>query len=220
MIPRIKEAIVVEGKYDAIRLQSVVDATIVTTDGFGIFRQPEKMELLRRLAAAQGIVVLTDSDAAGFVIRDRISGSLPPSQVLHAYAPEIVGKERRKSVPSKEGLLGVEGIDGEHLLRALAQAGATLEDTKTLLRPKAFLTKARLYEDGLSGRENSAALREKLLRRLGLPHRLSANRMIEVFNALLTEEEYGALLAQSKGEDNNDSTDYSGVGLAAPSGDL
>lgn len=202
MMVKLKEAVVVEGKYDAIRLKSVVDATVVTTDGFGIFRQPETMELLRRLAAAQGIVVLTDSDAAGFLIRDRISSALPPSQVLHAYAPEIVGKERRKAAPSKEGLLGVEGIDGERLLRALLQAGATVENVEPAERPAAFLTKARLYEDGLSGRSNSAALREALLRAMELPHRLSANRMIEVINALLTEEEYRTLLLHIKGEDD------------------
>lgn len=201
MTVRLKEAVVVEGKYDAIRLRSVVDATIVTTDGFGIFRQPETMDLLRRLAAAQGVVVLTDSDAAGFVIRDRISSALPPSQVLHAYAPEIVGKERRKASPSKEGLLGVEGIDGERLLRALLLAGATVEDRAAADRPVPFLNKARLYEDGLSGGSNSAVLRERLLRELRLPHRLSANRMIEVINALLTEEEYSALLVHIKGED-------------------
>lgn len=201
MTVRLKEAVVVEGKYDAIRLRSVVDATVVTTDGFGIFRNPEQMALLRRLAAAQGLVVLTDSDSAGFVIRDRISSALPPSQVLHAYAPEIVGKERRKAAPSKEGLLGVEGIDGERLLRALLLAGATVQDGTSADRPRPFLDKARLYADGLSGRDNSALLREALLHELNLPRRLSANRMIEVINALLTEEEYRALLFHIKGED-------------------
>lgn len=201
MTVKLKEAIVVEGKYDAIRLRSVVDTTIVTTDGFGIFKRPETMNLVRRLAETQGVVVLTDSDAAGFVIRDRISGALPPSQVRHAYAPEIVGKERRKAAPSKEGLLGVEGIDGERLLRALLQAGATVLSGETAELPTPFLTKARLYEDGLSGRDNSAALREALLCAMDLPHRLSANRLIEVVNALLSEEEYEALLTHIKGED-------------------
>ena len=201
MSVKLKEAIVVEGKYDAIRLRSVVDATIVTTDGFGIFKQPETMTLIRRLAEMQGVVVLTDSDAAGFVIRDRISGALPPSQVRHAYAPEIVGKERRKAVPSKEGLLGVEGIDGQRLLRALVQAGATVLSDEAVEVPVPFLTKARLYEDGLSGHDNSAALREALLRAMDLPHRLSANRLIEVVNALLSKEEYEALLTHIKGED-------------------
>ena len=201
MTVKLKEAIVVEGKYDAIRLRSVVDATIVTTDGFGIFKRPETMNLVRRLAETQGVVVLTDSDAAGFVIRDLISGALPPSQVRHAYAPEIVGKERRKAAPSKEGLLGVEGIDGERLLRALLQAGATVLSGETAELSAPFLNKARLYEDGLSGCENSAALREALLRAMDLPRRLSANRLIEVVNALLSEEEYEALLTHIKGED-------------------
>lgn len=202
MTVKIKEAIVVEGKYDAIRLQSVVDATIVTTDGFGIFKQPEKLELLRRLAEKQGLVVLTDSDAAGFVIRDRISGALPPSQVRHAYAPEIAGKERRKTTASKEGLLGVEGIDGGVLLNAILRAGATAEDREKPTLPPPFLTKARLYDDGLSGCENSAGLRNKLLDAMGLPRRLSTNRLLDVVNALLTEEEYQVLLKHSKGEDD------------------
>lgn len=201
MSVKLREAVVVEGKYDAIRLRSVVDAVIVTTDGFGIFRQPEKWELLRRLAAAQGLIVLTDSDAAGFVIRDRIAGALPTEQVRHAYAPEVAGKERRKTAPSREGLLGVEGIDGERLLRALLQAGATVEGQAPTDRPHPFLTKARLYEDGLSGKADSARLREKLLRSMGLPHRLSANRLVEVVNALLTEQEYVDWLVHSKGED-------------------
>lgn len=195
----IREAIVVEGKHDAVRLRSVVDATIVVTDGFRLFRRPDTMELLRRLAAAQGLIVLTDSDSAGFLIRDRISGALPTEQVKHAYAPEIFGKERRKSAPSKEGLLGVEGIDGERLLQALRQAGATIEDEITTVG-SAFLTKARLFEDGLSGGAHSAALRERLLGALDLPRKLSANRLMEVVNALLTEEEYCRLLVRIKGE--------------------
>ncbi len=186
---RIREAIVVEGKYDAIRLRSVVEATLVETDGFGIFRQPDKLELLRRLAQAQGLIVLTDSDSAGFLIRDRISGALPPEQVKHAYIPEITGKERRKATPSKEGLLGVEGVDGDTVQKALLRAGATVigEDT---VRPAPYLTKQRLFADGLSGREDSACRRAALLRHLRLPRHLSANRLVEVLNALLTEQEY------------------------------
>lgn len=200
MIPTVREAIAVEGKYDEIRLHSVVNATVVVTHGFGIFKQPERMELLRRLAAAQGLIVLTDSDAAGFVIRDRIAGALPTDRVLHAYAPEIVGKERRKRVPSKEGLLGVEGIDGERLLQALIRAGATIEEVPTADRPVPYLTKVRMFEDGLSGSAHSARLREALLIELGLPRRLSANRLLEVINALMSEEEYRAVLAHIKGE--------------------
>lgn len=193
MTVAIREAVVVEGKYDAIRLRSVVDATIVETDGFGIFRQPEKLELLKRLALVQGLIVLTDSDSAGFVIRDRISGALPKERVKHAYIPEITGKERRKNKPSKEGLLGVEGVDGETVLAALWRAGATSLDG-TVERPVPYLTKARLYEDGLSGREDSARRRTALLKRLLLPTKLSANRLIEVLNVLLTEQEYEEIL--------------------------
>ncbi len=199
MTTAIKEAVVVEGKYDAIRLRSVVDATIVETDGFGIFRQPDMLSLLRKLAEAQGLIVLTDSDSAGFVIRDRISGSLPKELVKHAYIPEITGKERRKKEPSKEGLLGVEGVDGETVLAALWRAGATPLDGEAE-RPAAYLTKARLYEDGLSGREDSARLRTALLKKISLPTKLSANRLIEVLNALLTEEQYRTVLCEIKGE--------------------
>lgn len=199
MKPMIKEAIVVEGKYDAIRLKSVVEATVVTTDGFGLFKHPETMTMLRRLAETQGLVVLTDSDGAGFVIRDRIAGAVQVGRVLHAYAPEITGKERRKNAPSKEGLLGVEGIDGERLLAALIRAGATVDERPTEQATR-YLTKARLYEDGLSGGPDSARLRERLLKELGLPRHLSANRLTDVVGALLSEEEYCVVLAHIKGE--------------------
>lgn len=196
----VREAIVVEGKHDAIRLRSVVDATIVETDGFRLFRRPETMELLRRLAKAQGLIILTDSDSAGFLIRDCISGAVPSEYIKQAYAPEIFGKERRKATPSKEGLLGVEGIDGERLLQVLRQAGATIVE-ETSVKRTAFLDKTRLFEDGLSGGAHSAVLRERLLSALDLPRKLSANRLIDVVNTLLTEEEYLQLLERIKGED-------------------
>ena len=193
MTVAIREAVVVEGKYDAIRLRSVVNTTIVETDGFGIFRQPDKMVLLRELALKQGLIVLTDSDSAGFVIRDRIDSALPRSRVKHAYIPEIMGKERRKEKPSKEGLLGVEGMDRETVLAALLRAGATpLEGP--FERPVPYLTKQRLYEDGLSGGDNSAKRRTALLKQLQLPQHLSANRLVEVLNVLLTETEYEEIL--------------------------
>lgn len=194
MAIKIKEAVAVEGKYDAARLRTVVDTTVVETGGFRLFKDKEKLCLLRELAQKCGLIVLTDSDSAGFVIRDHISGALPKGTVRHAYVPEIAGKERRKAVPSAEGLLGVEGMDGDVILQALLRAGATVQDGETPAGALPFLTKARLYQDGLAGGENSARRREQLLGELGFPHRLSANRMIEVIHAVLTETEYEQLL--------------------------
>lgn len=198
---RVREAIVVEGKYDKIRLSSAVDAIIVETDGFGIFQNAEKLALLRLLAAQRGLVILTDSDAAGFVIRDYLSGAIPPEQVRHAYCPEIVGKERRKAAPSKEGLLGVEGICTEVLIEALRRAGATVGEEAPHTGWQ--LSKARLFADGLSGSPDSAARRAALLRRLGLPQKLSANRLREVLEATQTEESYTALLREMEETDGD-----------------
>lgn len=187
---QLKEAVVVEGRYDAARVRSVADAVVVETDGFGIFRQPEKLSLLRRLAETCGLIVLTDSDSAGFLIRDRISAAVRKETVKHAYIPEVPGKERRKRTPSKEGLLGVEGQDGAVVLTALMRAGATVWGTESNPQTEPFLTKARLFEDGLTGAKHSAVRRSLLLKMLGLPQKLSTNRLLEVCNALLTEEEY------------------------------
>lgn len=196
---RVREVIVVEGKYDAIRVKSAVEAVVVETHGFGLFRDKEQLALLRRLAASRGAVVLTDSDGAGFVIRNYLSGVLPPSQVKHAYIPEIAGKERRKAAPSKEGLLGVEGVDNAVILEALERAGAAFEeDERESAAP--WLTKGDLFADGLSGGPDSAVRREALLRLLGLPRKLSANRLLEVINATMTPEEYRRALEQICGE--------------------
>lgn len=190
----IKEAVAVEGKYDAARLRTVVDTVVVETGGFRLFRDREKMTLLRTLAQTRGLIVLTDSDAAGFVIRDRLAGALPKAQLKHAYIPEIHGKEKRKRAPSAEGLIGVEGVDEACLLEALLRAGATPNDGTAERVCVPFLTKARLYEDGLVGGTNSAVYRAALLCELQLPQYLSVNRMIEVLNAVLTEEQYRVLL--------------------------
>lgn len=205
MKKRLREALVVEGRYDRIRLLSVVDALIVETDGFGIFRDKEKRALLRRLAEERGLLVLTDSDAAGFVIRDHLAGFLPPEKIRHAYIPELRGKERRKTAPSKEGLLGVEGVPGEVILEALRRAGATFEeDAAPAASGGAPITKQDFYADGLTGASDSAARREALLRRLSLPSRLSANRLLEVLNALYTREEYRELLRESESGNGED----------------
>lgn len=199
---KIKEAIVVEGRYDVSRLRQVAETTVVKTDGFGIFRNPDTLSLLRKLAETTGLIVLTDSDSAGFVIRDRISSALPKKAVKHAYIPEIKGKERRKQTPSKEGLLGVEGQENEVILSALLRAGATVEGAEFTPKPP-FLTKARAYQEGLSGTQNSAARRKRLLQLLQLPQKLSTNRLLEVCNALLTEEEYEKLLQQIEQEEKD-----------------
>ncbi len=190
---RLREAVVVEGKHDAVRLAAVVDAPIVVTNGFRIFKDKEKTALLQRLAATRGLVILTDSDAAGFVIRQHLCGRIPSEQIKQAYAPCIAGKEKRKAHPSKEGLLGVEGIDSAVLEAALRRAGVTvLGETSA---PAAFwMTKARLFADGLSGSKDSARRRAALLAALELPPYLSANRLIEVINLTLSEEDYGRLL--------------------------
>lgn len=186
---RIREAVVVEGKHDRIRLAEVVDAPIVATNGFRIFKDKEQVALLRRLAASRGLVILTDSDAAGFVIRNHLMGLIPPEQVKHAYCPAVAGKERRKPAPSKEGLLGVEGIDPAALAAALRRAGVTIlgEDTPP---PAPWLTRARLYADRLTGCSDSSARRAALLHEMGLPPHLSTARLMETLNLTATEEEY------------------------------
>lgn len=185
---RIKEAIVVEGRYDKNALSQVVDAVILETSGFSVFKDGEKLALLRRLAKKQGLIVLTDSDGAGFVIRNYIKGSIPKEQVKHAYIPDVYGKERRKRAPGKEGKLGVEGMTPEVLLQALLRAGATVEGEGTAA-PRSELTSADLFSLGLTGQPDSAARRAALLRRLALPEHMSAKALLAVLNALYTPEE-------------------------------
>ena len=196
---KIREVIVTEGKYDVVRLRSVVDTMIVPVGGFSVFRDKEQMALLRRLADSCGLLVLTDSDAAGFLIRDHIAAAFPPAQIKHAYIPEVPGKERRKPRPSKEGLLGVEGIDGATLEAAIRAAGATVIGEENA-PPAPFLTRAGLYEAGLTGTPCAAERREKLLRSLGLPHYLSTARLVEAVNRLLTPETFAAALIAIKEE--------------------
>lgn len=186
----VREILVVEGKYDAIRLASVVQATVVTTGGFRIFHDKKQLNRLRLMARDRGVILLTDSDGAGLVIRNYLQGALPDVCVKHAFIPPIAGKERRKAAPSKEGLLGVEGVDAQTILRALAQAGATFEDTPS--PPRSNVTKARLFADGLTGGENSAVYRQRFLRYFDLPPYVSVARMLEWICAALTEEEYAA----------------------------
>ena len=184
----VKEVIVVEGRYDRNTLSQVFDAVIVETSGFGVFNDREKLALLRRLAEARGLVVLTDSDGAGFVIRNFLKGAIDPALVKQAYIPDIAGRERRKRAPSKEGKLGVEGMKPEVLIEALRRAGATLGGEEPARRAVG-ITKATLYELGLSGGPGSAEKRRALLKELDLPEKLSANALLDVLNALYTEAE-------------------------------
>jgi len=187
---RIREAIVVEGRYDKNTLSQVVDATILETRGFGIFKDGERLALLRRLAQERGLVVLTDSDGAGFVIRNYLRGAVDPSRVKHAYIPDRYGKERRKAAPGKEGKLGVEGMPPDVLLEALRRAGCTFLDEGEAPTPsRRPITKADLFAAGLSGGAGSAQRRQELQRALDLPEHLSPNALLEVLNALYSYEE-------------------------------
>ena len=190
----VREVIVVEGRYDKNTLSQIVDATIVTTDGFGIFRDPERQGMLRALAERRGIIVLTDSDGAGQVIRGFLNGIVDPNYVKNAFIPDVPGKERRKRAPSKEGKLGVEGMTPEIILNALRAAGATIDGTEA---PKygGSITKADLYALGLSGGKNSAEKRKTLQKAYALPERMSANALLQVLNVLSTKEELIELLS-------------------------
>lgn len=194
---RIREVIVVEGRYDRNTLSQVVDAVILETSGFGIFNDREKLALLRRIADERGLIVLTDSDGAGFVIRRYLKGALDPAKVKHAYIPDIAGKEKRKSSPSKEGKLGVEGMRPEVLLDALRRAGATFCDEAA--PQKEPITKADLYAAGLSGGANSAEKRKALLKKLDLPEKLTANALLDVLNVLWGRETFLAEMLVDEG---------------------
>ena len=179
----------VEGRYDKNALSQVVDATILETKGFGIFKDKAMAAFLRRLAAERGLILLTDSDGAGFVIRSHLRGILPPERVKHAYIPDIHGKERRKRQPGKEGKLGVEGMPPAVLLQALERAGATFEDTETTKRSGPPITKADLMACGLAG-PGSVARRGTLLKQLDLPEHLTANGLLEALNLLYSRETF------------------------------
>ena len=182
---RIREAIVVEGRYDKIALEAVVDTAVFTTEGFGIFRDAEKMALLRSVAEKRGLIVLTDPDGAGLVIRNRLRACIDAKYLRHAYIPDIPGRERRKSAPSRAGTLGVEGMSPEMLLAALERCGATPDE-----RPSDPVAKADLYALGLAGAPGASGKRLAVQRALGLPANLSSNALLEAVNALWTREEF------------------------------
>ena len=190
---KIKEAIVVEGRYDKNTLSQILDAPILETSGFGIFKDKQQMALLRRVAETRGLIVFTDSDGAGFVIRNHIKSAIPGKYLKHAYIPDIPGKERRKAAPGKEGKLGVEGMTPAIILEALRRAGATIEGESA--QPVRNITKQDFMALGLSGGPNSSALRLALLKKLDMPEHMSANAMLQALNLLYTPEELEAQVA-------------------------
>lgn len=191
---RVSEAIIVEGTNDKIKIQSLVDALVVTTDGFDLFRNREKMEYIKKLAQKTGIVVFTDSDRAGFLIRSYIKSCVTEGVVKHAYTPSIEGKERRKRSPSREGLLGVEGMDREVIINALKGAGCVFDGDDLKSPGTRKITKADFFEDGLCGGKNSTENRRRLARALSLPGRISANALLDALNTLVSYDEYKQLI--------------------------
>ena len=186
---KVEQAIIVEGKYDKIKLASIVDGLIIQTDGFGIFKNRDMRAMIRKLAETKGIVILTDSDTAGFKIRRYISSFAPVDKIKHAYIPDVSGKEKRKIAPGKEGKIGVEGMPVEVIVKALETAGV-LGEKSAADEEKEKLTKYDMYELGLSGRENSFEKRRKVLEKLELPEYISANALLDIVNTLMTAEEF------------------------------
>lgn len=191
----IKEAIVVEGVYDEIKVKQLVDATVITTNGFRIYNDKKKIEMIRRYAESTGIIIFTDSDRAGFRIRNHVKNLVGNKNVRHAYIPDIKGKEKRKSAPSKEGFLGVEGVRDADIVEALKNAGFTQRQES---HDERLITKADLFADGLSGNSGSSERRGALLKKLQLPEKISTNMMLDVLNDLYGYDEYKKMIQELK----------------------
>ncbi len=185
---KLDRPVIVEGKYDIIKLSGIIDSLIIKTDGFGIFKDKEKQALLRRLAGEKGLIVLTDSDSAGFIIRNFINSTVPNDKITHVYIPDVFGKEKRKNEKSKEGKLGVEGISEQILLDAFSKAGVLTTESEN--EEKRLITNIDLYEYGLTGGENSSEKRKLLLKKLALPERLSTSSLVKILNTFVTYEEF------------------------------
>lgn len=192
---RIKEAVIVEGVYDKIRLSGFIDGAVLTTGGFQIFSDRNLMRTIKTISEKTGVVILTDSDAAGFKIRNYIKQSLNPKNVRHAYIPDIHGKERRKREPGREGLLGVEGMSDDVILAALERAGCTIDGVRGDNDIRRGVTKADLYRLGLSGAPDAAERRRRVLEHIGMPARMSANMMLDAVNAVMPPEMFEKLAA-------------------------
>lgn len=197
---KIKEVIAVEGRYDAHAVRACFDTEVVELGGFGVFKNKALREMLKKYAEECGLIVLTDSDSAGFMIRARVASCVQGGKVAHAYVPDIIGKERRKKAPSAENLLGVEGMSRETIISAVVGAGATVEGQESVRREKEEVTRLMLYEDGFFGGKNSAALRAMLTSRLGLPARISVSGLIGAVNTLSSRREYEKIAAEIKEE--------------------
>ena len=185
---KLNEAVIVEGRYDKILLRGFIDAPIIETGGFRVFKDKEKQKLIRKLSETRGIIIMTDSDSAGFVIRNFLRGIVSAGKIKHCYIPQIRGKEKRKAEVSKEGYLGVEGLDEKTIIEALERSGVNI-CSKSAETEFEEITKADFYELGLSGKDNSAKLREKLLKKLGMPTYLSANAFLAVLNCFYSKKD-------------------------------
>lgn len=197
----LEQAVIVEGKYDKIKLSSVVDAVIIATNGFSVIKDKEKLEIIRFFAKNKGIIILTDSDSAGFKIRNFLKGAISNGKITNVYIPDIFGKEKRKSVPSKEGKIGVEGIDTQMLLEAFRKAGVISTEAGS---EREHVTKLDLFESGLSGGSNSAEKRSELLKYLGMPELMTTNAMLEIINTMMSRDEFIKIterLSQRQGND-------------------
>lgn len=194
---KVDRVVVVEGKYDKIKLSSIIDGVIIETEGFGIFKDKEKQKLIRRLAEEKGLLILTDSDSAGFIIRSFISSIVDNKYIINAYIPDILGKERRKETPSKEGKLGVEGVPKEVIETALRQAGVGCVEVSN--NAKKQVTKTDLFTDGLTGGSDSSKKRKQFLKYLDLPEKMTTNAMLELVNLFMTYDDYkGAVIKSSE----------------------
>ncbi len=197
----LEQAVIVEGKYDKIKLSSVVDAVIITTNGFSVIKDKEKLEIIRFFAKNKGIIILTDSDSAGFKIRNFLKGAISDGKITNVYIPDIFGKEKRKAAPSKEGKIGVEGIDTQILLEAFRKAGVISNEADSEREP---VTKLDLFEAGLSGGNNSAEKRSELLKYLGMPELMTTNAMLEIINTMMSRDEFMKITAKLSQRQGND----------------
>ncbi len=198
---KIKEAVIVEGKYDKIKLSGILDAVIIETDGFGIFKDKEKQKLIRFLAEKKGIIIMTDSDSAGFKIRSFIQNITKSENIKNVFMPDIYGKEKRKIEASKEGKLGVEGIDNKIILNALEKAGVFCDETQQTETKE--ITHTDFFEDNVSGGENSSLIRKALAKEMDLPERISSSSLLKLINSYMTYDEYKNAVQKAKSRMNN-----------------